>query len=91
MIITALKLQEATKEAVHDEMTMTVASQLFAGRDTMSDEDFTRMLFEYSALLSSLTTTLVTNVLLTEEQMDAMISDIKEFEQLGKDALNGND
>ena len=91
MIITALKLQEATKEAVYDEMTMNMASHLFAGRDTMSDEDFTRLLLEYSALLSSLTTTLVTNVLLTEEQMDAMISEIKEFDQLGKDVLNGND
>jgi hypothetical protein len=91
MIITAIKLQEATKEAVHNEMTMEMASELFAGRNTMTDEEFTRMLYSYSALLASLTTTLATNVLLTEEQMDAMISDIKEFDELGKDILNGND
>jgi hypothetical protein len=56
----------------------------------MSDNDFARALFEYSALLSSLTATLVTNVLLTESEMDAMINDIKEFDNLGKDITNGN-
>ena len=90
MIATAIALQQATQEAVHDEITMSVASQLFHARNEMSDNDFVRALFEYSALLSSLTATLVTNVLLTEDQMDAMISDIKEFDELGKDITNGN-
>ena len=91
MIITALKLQEATKEAVHDPMVMEMAAGLFQARNIVSDEDFAKALYQYSALLSSLTTTLATNVLLTEEQMDAMINDIKEFDELGKDVLNGND
>ena len=91
MIITALKLQEATKEAVHNEMTMEMAARLHHARNEMSDDEFARALFEYSALLSSLTATLATNALLTEEQMDAMISEIKEFDELGKDILNGND
>jgi hypothetical protein len=91
MIATAIALQQATQEAVHDQMTMDLASHLFHARNEMSDDDFARALFEYSALLSSLTTTLVTNVLLTESEMDAMISDIKEFDNLGKDITNGND
>jgi hypothetical protein len=90
MIATAIALQQATQEAVHDEMTMDMASHLFHARNEMSDNDFARALFEYSALLSSLTTTLVTHVLLTEEQVNAMISDIKEFDELGKDVTNGN-
>jgi len=90
MIATAIAIQNATKEAVHDEMSMGFAAHLFHSRNEMSDEDFTRALYEYSALLSSLTATLVTHVLLTEEQMDDMLSDIKEFEQLGKDVTNGN-
>lgn len=89
MIITALKLQEATKEAVHDELAMAMASQLFIGRNIMTDEEFTRMLFEYSAMLASLTATLATNALLTEEQVNDMINEIKEFEQIGKDIENG--
>lgn len=90
MIATAIAIQDATQEAVHNQMSMDLASHLFHARNEMSDNDFARALFEYSAMLSSLTATLVTNALLTEEQMDAMISDIKEFEELGKDITNGN-
>jgi len=91
MIVTAIKLQEATKEAVHDPMMMEMAANLFQARNIVSDDEFAKALYDYSALLSALTTTLATNVLLTEEQMDAMVAEIKEFDQLGKDALNGND
>jgi hypothetical protein len=90
MIATAIAIQEATQEAVHNEMSMDLASHLFHARNEMSDNDFARALFEYSAMLSSITATLVTNVLLTESEMDAMISDIKEFDNLGKDITNGN-
>ena len=90
MIATAIAIQDATQEAVHNQMSMDLASHLFHARNEMSDNDFARALFEYSAMLSSLTATLVTNALLTKEQMDAMISDIKEFEELGKDITNGN-
>jgi len=91
MIVTAIKLQEATKEAVHDPMMMEMAANLFQARNVVSDNDFAEILYQYSALLASLTTTLATNVLLTESELDEMISSIKEFEQLGKDVLNGND
>jgi hypothetical protein len=90
MIATAIAIQEATQEAVHNEMSMDLASHLFHARNEMSDNDFARALFEYSATLSSITATLVTNVLLTESEMDAMINDIKEFDNLGKDITNGN-
>ena len=91
MIITAIRLQETTKEAVHDPMMMEMAAHLFHIRNIAEDDDFAKALYDYSALLASLTTTLATNVLLTEEQMDAMINEIKEFDQLGKDITNGND
>ena len=90
MIATAIALQQATQEAVHDDMSMAFASQLLHSRNEMSDNEFAEVLFKYSALLSSLTATLVTNVLLTESELDAMISDIKEFEEIGKDVTNGN-
>ena len=90
MIATAIALQQAAQDAVHDEMSMTFASQLFHGRSEMNDEEFAQALFQYSALLSSLTTTLVTSVLLTEDQMDAMINDIKEFDEIGKGVFDGN-
>jgi len=57
----------------------------------MSDEEFAHVLFQYSAALSSMTTTLVTHVLLTKEQLDVMLETIKEFDKLGEEFTNGND
>ena len=85
MIATMLQLQNATQEAVHDEMIMTLAAHVHHARNEMSDEEFARALFQYSAALSSMTTTLVSHVLLTEAQLDEMIETIREFDELGKE------
>lgn len=90
MLATALAIQEATSEAVHEDVVMNMASMIYHHRDEMSGEDFARALFQYSAMLSSVTATLVTQALLTQEQLDAMISDINEFDKIGKDITNGN-
>ena len=90
MIATAIALQEATQEAVHDDMVMAMASNLLQNRDTDS-ESFAKMLFQYSAMLSSMTTTLVTNALLTESQLHDLLDTINEMESMGKDIDNGNE
>ena len=90
MIATAIALQEATQNAVHDEMIMAMASDLYHNRDTDSDT-FAKMLFQYSAMLSSMTTTLVVNAVLTESQLHDLLDTIKEMESMGKDIENGND
>jgi hypothetical protein len=89
MLATAIALQNATQEAVHDPMVMEMAADVFQSR-YLSDEDFAKKLYQYSALLASLTTTLATNALLTESQMDEMISSIKEMDALTKEIENGN-
>ena len=86
-----LELQNATQEAVHDEMIMNMASAIYHHKDEMSSEEFARALFEYSAALSAMTTTLVTHVLLTESELGVMLDTIREFDNLGKDITNGND
>jgi hypothetical protein len=91
MIATMLELQNATQEAVHDEMIMNMASAIYHHKDEMSSEEFARALFEYSAALSAMTTTLVTHVLLTESELGVMLDTIREFDELGKDITNGND
>jgi hypothetical protein len=48
----------------------------------MTDDEFVKFLFKYSASLSALTATLVTSVCLTESQMNDMVDTIKEFDQL---------
>ena len=85
MIATALALQDATKNAVHDEDVMSHAAHIFHSRNEMDNEEFIQALFEYSAHLSAMTTTLVTHALLTESQLNDMIETIKEMEALGKD------
>lgn len=90
MIATAIALQEATQNAVHDEMIMAMASELYHNRDTDSDT-FAKMLFNYSAMLSSMTTTLVVNAVLTESQLHDLLDTINEMELMGKDIENGND
>lgn len=91
MISTMLELQNATQEAVHDEMIMSLAAHVHHSRNEMSDEEFAHALFQYSAALSSMTTTLVTHVLLTEAELNVMLDTIREFDNLGKDITNGND
>jgi hypothetical protein len=90
MIATAIALQEATQNAVHDEMIMAMASDLYHNRDTDSDT-FAKMLYQYSAMLSSMTTTLVVNAVLTESQLHDLLDTINEMESMGKDIENGND
>lgn len=85
MISTALALQDITKQAVHDNMVMDMAAAIYQNKDSMTNDEFAHALYQYSALLSSLTTTLATSVLLTESQLDEMISTIKEMESMGKD------
>ena len=85
MISTALAIQEATQEAVMDNSVMSMASAMYHGKNEMSEEDFAKALFIYSAHLSALTATLVTSVCLTESQLDEMMNTIKEMETMGKD------
>jgi hypothetical protein len=85
MISTALALQEATKQAVHDELVMDMAAAIYHNKNEMSGDEFARALYLYSAHLASLTTTLATGVLLTETQINEMMDTIKEMETMGKD------
>lgn len=85
MIATAIKIQDATASAVHDEEIMDMAGHLYHSRNTMTDNEFMQFLFKYSASLSALTATLVTSVCLTESQMSDMIDTIQELDQLEKE------
>ena len=85
MISTALAIQEATKEAVHDEEVMDMAAHIYHSRHEVSEDEFIRMMYIYSAHLSAMTATLVTHACLTEAQLNDMLDVIKEMETMGKD------
>ena len=90
MLATAIALQNATQEAVHDEETMAIASALFHHRNELDEDEFIKMIYMYSAHLASLTATLVTSVCLTESQMSEMMNTIKEMNAIGEEITNGN-
>ena len=48
----------------------------------MENEQFAQLLFKYSASLSALTATLVSQVCLSESDMSEMIATMKEMNQL---------
>ena len=85
MISTALAIQEATRDAVHDEEVMGMASAIFHHRHELDEEDFIKAMYMYSAHLSAMTATLVTHACLTESQLNDMLETIKEMEAMGKD------
>lgn len=85
MISTALAIQEATRDAVHDEEVMGMASAIFHHRHELDEEDFIKAMYMYSAHLSAMTATLVTHACLTQSQLNDMLETIKEMEAMGKD------
>jgi len=89
MISTALALQNSTREAVHDPMVVELAKDLYESRH-VSEDEYIRKIYKYSALLASITTTLAISVLLTESEIDEMMNSINEMESMGEDIRNGN-
>jgi hypothetical protein len=86
MISTALAIQDATRDAIFDNETVSMVKEIIESRNMLDEDALTRALFQYSAHLTALTATLVTSVCLTKEQLDSMVDTIKEFDNLGKDA-----
>ena len=83
MISTALAIQDATGNAVTDFSSMMKAKFIFDNHNTMTQEELTEALWQYSTHLASLTATMVTHACFTEAQMDELMETIKEMESMG--------
>lgn len=88
MIATAIKLQEASRDAIHDDMIMEIARHIVSIRNVVDDNSFIKEMFNYSTTLSAMTTTLVAHALLTEQQLNDMVQTIKEMDTVGEELLN---
>jgi hypothetical protein len=86
MISTAIAIQDATRNAIFDNQTVSMVKEIIESRNMLDEDSLTQALFQYSAHLTALTATLVTSVCLTKEQLDSMVDTIKEFDKLEKDA-----
>ena len=87
MISTALKIQDATQKAVMNEDIMKMAGFIYTHRNDVDDEMMAKIIFEYSANLSALVATLVSEAILSETQLKEMISEIESFEKISKEVL----
>jgi hypothetical protein len=85
MSATAIAIAEASKEAMYDEYVMDMARDIIDMKNDIDEKQMLNILFHYSAQLTAITANLVTKVLLTEEQMTAMIDELSELEELGKE------
>jgi hypothetical protein len=83
MISTAIAIQDATGNAVVDISSMIRAKHIYDNHNTMTQEELTEALWEYSTHLASLTATMVTHACLTGEQLDTLMATIKEVESMG--------
>ena len=85
MIATAIAIQDATGNAVTDFSSMMLAKNIFKNHNTMTQEELTEALWNYSTHIASLTATMVTHACLTSEQMNDMLNTINEMEAMGED------
>ena len=88
MIATLIAIQDATKDAVMDRESVSLAHEIFENKDDWDEREFAQAIFSYSAHLTALTATLVLNATLTKSQIDEMMNTMKEMDSMGKDITN---
>ena len=82
MISTMLQIKSATEEALMDPELMDLAGFIFQNHKFIEDDQLAQLLFKYSASLSALTATYVSQVCLSYSDMSDMVATIKEMNQL---------
>ena len=88
MIATLIAIQDATKNAVMDRESVSLAHSLWQSKDYMDEREFAQAIFSYSAHLTALTATLVLDATLTKSQIGEMMDTMKEMDSMGKDTTN---
>lgn len=87
MLSTAMGVLEATKNAIFDEDIMGLAGELHTRRNELPDEIYAKYLFMYSSAIASKVADLVSQVLLTEQEMSDLYATLTEMENLTETIL----
>ena len=83
---TAFAIADATKDGMYSKEVKDSAYELIKALSEFDElDEVVDALFKYSATLSASVSTAVTSVFLTESQFAAMMSEINELEDLGRD------
>ena len=87
MLSTAVSIAEATKKAVFDEEILALAGELHTRRNELSDNQYPKYIYMYSVALASKVADLTTRILLTKEEMSALVDTINEMEEISETIL----
>lgn len=88
MLSTSFALSQAVNDAMKDDSVRLPALLLQETYQEMNKDEFLEALFQFSANLTAVTASLVTNVFMTEEQIKAMVAEAYELAQLSKSIEN---
>lgn len=83
-IVTAMKIADASKDAMTDLKVMLAAAEIFK---LAPSEEMSELIFKYSAILTASVSTHVTSVLMTESQFNSMVSEVEMFDQIERNVL----
>ena len=89
MLSTAGALIDACQKAVLDDEQMALASFITHGRQELSQEEFAKAMFMYSTAIASSAIDYATKALLTESQLNELLTSIGELESIKNEVLNG--
>jgi hypothetical protein len=87
-IITAIKVREASENAIHDPLVILMGKQLLSNIELNNKEAIMESLFEYSSILSAICATNVTSAILTKGEFSSMVKDMREFDEITRSVLD---
>ena len=86
-IAKAEELAQAGKDAIMDLDVMLLASQIVKSAKDITEDELIHLMFKYSGTLAASVSARLTSILMTESELNEMISDIQMFDEIGKSVL----
>ena len=87
-IVKAMKIADASKEAITDFKVMMAAAEIYkAAMNNPTDEQMQHLIFKYSAILTANVTTRITSILMTESEFNSMVSEVEMFDEIERNVL----
>ena len=86
-IAKAEQLAQAGKDAMTDFDVMVLVSHIVRSAKDITEDELIHLMFKYSGTLTASVSARLTSILMTESELNEMISDIQMFDEIGKSVL----
>ena len=86
-IARAEELAQAGKDAIMDLDVMVLASHIVKHAKDITEEELIHLMFKYSGTLTASVSARLTSILMTESELNEIISDIRMFDEIGNSVL----